>query len=116
MTASEQREGRRVALVTGSHGLSGRAVYEHLHGRPGWEVIGASRRAEPPVAGAPHIPVDLTDRVATRDVLAGCGPTHLFFGAYLADHDLAREAEVNRGILVTRSMPSPRPARRSGTL
>ena len=31
MASSEQREDRRVALVTGSHGLSGRAVYEHLH-------------------------------------------------------------------------------------
>jgi uncharacterized protein YbjT (DUF2867 family) len=47
MPTSEQHGDRRVALVTGSHGLSGRAVYEHLHGRPGWEVIGASRRAEP---------------------------------------------------------------------
>jgi len=100
MASSEQRGDRRVALVTGSHGLSGRAVYEHLHGRPGWEVIGASRRAEPPVDGAPHIAVDLADRVATSDALAGCGATHLFFGAYLADHDLAREAEVNRAILV----------------
>ena len=89
-----------MALVTGSHGLSGRAVYEHLHGRPGWQVIGASRRAEPPVAGAPHIAVNLADRAATRDALAGCGASRLFFGAYIADHDLAREAEVNRGILV----------------
>ena len=89
-----------MALVTGSHGLSGRAVYEHLHGRPGWEVIGASRRAEPPVADAPHIAVNLADRAATRDALAGCGASRLFFGAYIADHDLAREAEVNRGILV----------------
>jgi nucleoside-diphosphate-sugar epimerase len=100
MASSGQREDRRVALVTGSHGLSGRAVYEHLRGRPGWEVIGASRRAEPPVAGATHIAVNLADCAATREALAGCGPTHLFFGAYIADHDLAREAEVNRGILV----------------
>jgi nucleoside-diphosphate-sugar epimerase len=100
MASSGRREDRRVALVTGSHGLSGRAVYEHLHGRPGWEVIGASRRAEPPVAGVPHIAVNLADRAATLDALAGCGPTRLFFGAYIADHDLAREAEVNRGILV----------------
>jgi nucleoside-diphosphate-sugar epimerase len=100
MATSKHREKRRVALVTGSHGLSGRAVYEHLYGRPGWEVIGASRRAEPPVAGAPHIAVDLANRVATRDALAQHAPTHLFFGAYLADHDLAREAEVNRAILV----------------
>lgn len=62
-----------MALVTGSHGLSGRAVYEHLHGRPGWKVIGASRRAEAPVAGAPHIAVDLADRVAARDALARSG-------------------------------------------
>ena len=80
-----------MALVTGSHGLSGRAVYEHLHGRPGWEVIGASRRAEPTVAGAPHIAGNLADRAATRDAPARCGPTNLFFGAYIADHDLARE-------------------------
>ncbi|HEX4659019.1 MAG TPA: SDR family oxidoreductase [Streptosporangiaceae bacterium] len=86
--------------MTGSHGLSGRAVYERLHGRPGWEVIGASRRAEPPVKGAPHVAVNLADAVATRDALARCAPTHLFFGAYLADHDLAREAEMNRAILV----------------
>jgi uncharacterized protein YbjT (DUF2867 family) len=64
-----------MALVTGSHGLCGRAVYEHLHGRPGWEVVGASRRAEPTVAGAPHISVNLADRAATREALAGCGPT-----------------------------------------
>ena len=100
MKSGTRREERRVALVTGSHGLSGRAVYEHLHSRPGWEVIGASRRAEPPVAGAPHVAVDLADRVATSDALAGCAPTHLFFGAYLADHDLAREAAMNRAILV----------------
>lgn len=72
-----------MALVTGSHGLCGRAVYEHLHGRPGWEVIGASRRAEPPVAGAPRIAVNLADRAATRGALAGCRPTRLFFGAYM---------------------------------
>ena len=101
MKSGTRREECRVALVTGSHGLSGRAVYEHLHGRPGWEVIGASRRAEPPVAGAPHIAVDLADRVATRDALARCAPTHLFFGAYLAGHDLAREAAANRAILVS---------------
>ena len=91
MKKSAQREDSRVALVTGSHGLSGRAVYEHLYGRPGWEVIGASRRAEPTVAGAPHIAVNLADRAATRDALARCEPTNLFFGAYIADHDLARE-------------------------
>ena len=100
MTVSEEPQTWRVALITGSHGVSGRAVFEYLYGRPGWEVIGASRRREPPVPGAPHIAVDLQDRAATRHGLARSAPTHMFFAAYVANHDLARKAEVNRAILV----------------
>ena len=43
------------------------------------------------MAGAPRIAVNLADRAATREALARCGPANLFFGAYIADHDLARE-------------------------
>ena len=32
------------ALVVGAQGVIGRSVAEHLSTRPGWEVIGVSRR------------------------------------------------------------------------
>lgn len=104
-----------MALVTGSHGLSGRAVHEHLHGRPGWEVIGASRRAEPTVAGAPHFAVNLADRAATHDALARCVPTNLFFGAYIGDTTSPARPRRTGRFSSTRSMPWPRRTRPSGT-
>lgn len=58
------------ALVTGASSGIGAAIAARL-AADGWQVTGLCRSA--PMAGVRHVPVDLADRAATRQVLAGLG-------------------------------------------
>lgn len=80
--------------------MIGRAAALRLASRPDVEVIGLSRRTEPPVAGVPLIPVDLLDQAGTRDALAAVSDvTHVIFGAYIEKSTAAEKSDVNVAIL-----------------
>lgn len=85
----------RKALVVGASGIVGRNLCRHLHGRDGWQVVGASRRA--PGDGIAHAPLDLLDAASCRAALAGHRDvTHLFFMHRIAASDPVQEEEVHR--------------------
>jgi nucleoside-diphosphate-sugar epimerase len=69
-------------LIAGASGLVGHAALEEFAGRPGWEVVGVSRRRPTDLFGAGFVPVDLTDTAACERVFAGMGDvTHLVYAA-----------------------------------
>ena len=70
-------------LVVGAQGVIGRNVAEYLSTRPGWNVIGASRRTAQDQKTLQHISVDLLnpdDCTAKLSKLHDI--THLIFAAY----------------------------------
>ncbi len=75
----DMNEERKVALVAGANGVIGKNLIEHLESRPGWRVIGLSRRG-----GPGQIAVDLLDADDTRAKLSGLDDvTHVFYAAYV---------------------------------
>jgi nucleoside-diphosphate-sugar epimerase len=68
--------------VTGGAGFIGSRLCDLLASR-GWDVQSTSRRAEGPPSAARHWQVDLTDPVATRELLAATRPAYVF---HLASH------------------------------
>lgn len=71
------------ALVVGAHGVIGSTLLDELAGRPGWDVIGLSRRGGPDAGRVRHLAVDLLDPVSTRTALAAHPEiTHVFFAAF----------------------------------
>jgi len=71
MARSRQRQDGRVALVTGSHGLSGRAVYEHLHVTNGdvfrWEHMWPLIAGAFGVAAGDVVPARLAEVMPRRE-------------------------------------------------
>jgi nucleoside-diphosphate-sugar epimerase len=55
-------------LVVGASGVVGRAALAHFAARPGWRVVGVSRR-RPDLDVGTHLAIDLTDRAACERVL-----------------------------------------------
>jgi nucleoside-diphosphate-sugar epimerase len=90
----------RKALVAGLSGVVGRRLAEYIHGLPGWQVVGLSRRE--PIGGSPvpRIAVDLrdADEVAVKlghltDV------THIFYeGRFDHPEGEAESIPVNLGM------------------
>jgi nucleoside-diphosphate-sugar epimerase len=74
-------------LVAGATGVAGLAAVRHFASLPGWDVIGCSRRPHG-VAGARHIPLDLTDPDACRTALADLEVTHAVYAALYEQADL----------------------------
>src|ERR1700737_3584651 len=71
------------ALVVGAHGVIGRSVAEHLSARPGWNVIGASRRTAQDQKTLKHLREDLLDPEACTAKFSELHDiTHLIFAAY----------------------------------
>ncbi len=69
-------------LVAGASGLVGHAAIEEFTARPGWRVVGVSRRQPADLAGAEFRPVDLLDREACDRVFSAMGKvTHLVYAA-----------------------------------
>jgi nucleoside-diphosphate-sugar epimerase len=98
---SEERVRERVALIVGAHGVVGRHVAGHMHTADGWRVVGASRRAEPPVEGMSYVSVDLLDREGAVRALSGCADTtHLMFAGYQwSPQGFLEETSVNVALL-----------------
>src|SRR5690606_12586405 len=72
-----------LVLVAGVTGQIGRCLADHFSSRPGWRVIGLSRRASS--AGKfPTLAIDLLDAGSCRDAVADIPVTHL---VYAARHD-----------------------------
>ncbi len=93
-------EPQRTAVVAGVSGIVGRAIAGRLIG-DGWRVLGLSRRAPAPVIpGLEHVAVDLGDRDACRDALAGTGASHAIYAGRAPDPDPAVEAARNTAMLV----------------
>src|SRR5260370_35939075 len=88
------------ALVVGAQGVIGRSVAEYLSTRPGWNVIGASRRTAQDQKTLQHIKVDLLDRDECRGKLSKLhGITHLIFAAYAERPRPADLVKVNVALL-----------------
>jgi len=90
----------RKVLVAGAQGVIGRAAALRLASQPDVEVIGLSRRTDPPVEGVRLLPVDLLDAGGTRATLAEVPDvTHIVFGAYIEKATAAEKSDVNVAIL-----------------
>lgn len=81
----------RKVLVVGALGVVGRAVLEHMGGRPGIQCAGLSRRTADFAPEATWISADLRDGDATRRALAGHrDTTHLVYAALNEQADLLK--------------------------
>jgi nucleoside-diphosphate-sugar epimerase len=70
----------RTALIVGISGIIGRTLSAYLAVRPGWRVLGLSRRSHDDLGCIARVAVDLLDAEATRAAVARIGkPTHVFF-------------------------------------
>jgi nucleoside-diphosphate-sugar epimerase len=91
---------KRVVLVAGVHGVSGRAAAEHWSAMPDTEVHGLSRRNAPVPEGVHAISLDLLNAEDVQQKLASIqGITHIVFGAYIEKQTAAERAAVNVAIL-----------------
>ncbi len=74
-------EAKRV-VIAGASGLVGHAAARHFASRPGWDVIGLSRRVPPHIVGVRSLRVDLGCPRSIAEVTpALAGATHLVFAA-----------------------------------
>jgi len=74
---------QKAALVVGAQGVIGRNLISHLEQTGEWDVIGLSRRGGAGQGRVRHLAVDLLDRAATLEQLAGLtSVTHIFYAAY----------------------------------
>lgn len=98
--SSAETPPQKVVLVTGVHGVSGRAAAQHWVAVPGTKVLGLSRRSASLPQGVIPIVVDLLDRSALSEALRDIRDvTHVVFGAYLWKASLVEQVEVNVTIL-----------------
>ena len=90
-----------VALVTGSTGVAGRALVEHLTRLQDWEVFGAARKPIESGNRAKFIAVDLSDAAVARRALAQArNVTHVFYSAYVHAPTWAEQRAPNTALLV----------------
>lgn len=87
---------KKVALVVGATGISGRMLVQHLESQPDWEVIGVSRRQPEFETKARFITVDVTDREAAAKGFAEvANVTHVFYLAYIDAAGWLEQGAVN---------------------
>jgi len=88
------------ALVVGAQGVIGRSVAEHLSTRPGWDVIGVSRRAAQDQKTLRHLRIELFDPDDCNAKLSGLHDiTDLVFAAYAERPTPAELVKVNVALL-----------------
>jgi nucleoside-diphosphate-sugar epimerase len=91
---------QNVVLVTGVHGVSGRAAAIHWAAQPNTIVYGLARRSAPTPHGVIPIVADLQNRAALQEKLAEAkGITHIVFGAYIATPSAEENVTANVAIL-----------------
>lgn len=72
----------RTVLIAGASGLVGYAAAQHFARRPGWRVIGVSRRLPDGLDGVELVPVDLMDAARCAEVFGGMRDvTHVVYAA-----------------------------------
>lgn len=77
-------------VIAGASGIVGRAALLHFAARPGWRVIGASRR-RPDVDVGEHVSLDLTDRRTCERLLSAMSDvTHVVYAALFEKPGLFR--------------------------
>jgi nucleoside-diphosphate-sugar epimerase len=101
MTAKEnEAKDRRLVIVAGAQGVSGRAVLERYATSPATTVYGLSRRASDSAENIQHISVDLFNSDDVKSKLGHLNETtHLVFGAYIEKPTAAEKTEVNVRLL-----------------
>jgi nucleoside-diphosphate-sugar epimerase len=73
---------KRTLLVAGASGLVGYAALRHFKARPGWDVVGLSRRRPAGLDDVEIHSVDLTDPVATAVAMSRLPQiTHVIYAA-----------------------------------
>ncbi|MCU1403880.1 MAG: family oxidoreductase [Glaciihabitans sp.] len=83
---------KKTALVVGARGVIGGNLIKYLESSGEWAIVGLSRRGGSDSPAVTHVAVDLLDREATMDTLAGLTEvTHIFYAAY---QDRASWAEL----------------------
>jgi nucleoside-diphosphate-sugar epimerase len=91
---------KRLVLVAGVHGVSGRAASEHWSAMPNTEVYGLSRRSAPLPECVHPVSVDLLNPGDVQQKLSSRhGITHLVFGAYIEKQTATERSAVNVAIL-----------------
>jgi nucleoside-diphosphate-sugar epimerase len=91
---------KRLVLIAGVHGVSGRAAAEHWSAKPDTEVYGLSRRSAPVPEGVHPISVDLMTPSDVQQTLSSLhGLTHIVFGAYVEKQSAAEKSTVNVAIM-----------------
>jgi len=94
-------EPRKLALVVGANGVIGGNLIEHLLTLDDWDIVGLSRRGSVSTDRLRYIAVDLLDREATRQTLAGLSEvTHIFYAAYQDRPSWAELVPPNLAMLV----------------
>ncbi|KJF70659.1 NAD-dependent dehydratase [Agrobacterium arsenijevicii] len=97
----DMSERKKVALVVGANGVIGGNLINHLLTLDDWEIIGLSRRGGVSTDRLRYIAVDLMDRDATRQALAGLSDvTHIFYAAYQDRQSWAELVQPNLAMLV----------------
>ena len=91
---------KRVALVAGASGVTGRGIVEHLAGLDGWDVVGLARTPPDLESRARFLAVDLLDPGGCRAKLGGLGDvTHVFYAAYREGATEAEQVALNGAML-----------------
>jgi nucleoside-diphosphate-sugar epimerase len=91
---------KNVVLVTGIHGVSGRAAARHWASIPDTRVYGLSRRSAPLPDGVEGIIADLLDPDDLQNKLGTIGGmTHIVFAAYIEKPTAVERSEVNVAII-----------------
>ena len=94
-------ESGKVALVVGANGVIGGNLIKHLLTLDDWDIVGLSRRGGVDTGRLRYVAVDLLDRAATRDALAGLSHvTHIFYAAYQDRPSWAELVSPNLAMLV----------------
>ena len=86
------------ALVVGATGISGFSASRLLLDS-GWNVVGVSRREPEGLDGLEAVQVDLLDRSAVQEALAGRHITHVFYCTWSRRATEAENCEVNGAML-----------------
>src|ERR1039457_177885 len=96
----ENTDNNRTVIVTGAHGVAGRAALEHYAMLPGTVVYGLSRRLAQSIKNVHHISVDLLNPDDIQAKVSHLSKaTHLVFGAYIEKPTAAEKTSVNVEIL-----------------